>query len=219
MKIIDWERNGNIVRFYLGVDSLENWYGDDWDDTPYEHNADTVYQEYVAGTMDIAFPFDAEVSEPCDGYWNSPYCKDDFKSGAVPIITVEFAETDASETPMLPFFMGQHVDDGDPRIGDCSICNGSDSPAYLVNESFPSHEFLADEANIMADAIGLLLGRVADRGYSEPVGEVEALDRILAYAFDDADDIDDFYSIVDNLGRRFGLEDDDLEWLEKQLGL
>lgn len=45
MKIIDFERKGNLVRFYLGDDDLEEWYGDDWNDTPYEHNAGQVYDE------------------------------------------------------------------------------------------------------------------------------------------------------------------------------
>lgn len=36
-KIIDFERNGNIVRFYLGdVNNSNGYYGDDWDDVPYE---------------------------------------------------------------------------------------------------------------------------------------------------------------------------------------
>lgn len=43
MKIIDFERKGNLVRFYLGDDDLVEWYGDDWNDTPYEHNAERVY--------------------------------------------------------------------------------------------------------------------------------------------------------------------------------
>ena len=29
MKIIKKKKKGNIVRFYLGIDSIENWYGDD----------------------------------------------------------------------------------------------------------------------------------------------------------------------------------------------
>lgn len=40
MKIIDFERKGNLVRFYLGDDDLAEWWGDDWNDTPYEHNAE-----------------------------------------------------------------------------------------------------------------------------------------------------------------------------------
>lgn len=89
MKIIDFERKGNVVRFYLGKDSLQDWYGDDWNDCPYEHNAGTVYDEYVAGHVDIAFPFDDLVLEPSCGYHpNSEYCKDDMKARRVPCIIV-----------------------------------------------------------------------------------------------------------------------------------
>lgn len=111
MKIIDFERKGNLVRFYLG-EQTENWgwtnpdykdytgktpdwlkpsdryYGDDWDDHPYEHNAGTVYGEFIKGHRDIAFDFDDLVLEPCDGEWNSPWCKDDMTARKVPCIIV-----------------------------------------------------------------------------------------------------------------------------------
>ena len=64
MKIIDFERKGNLVRFYLGDDDLVEWYGDDWGDTPYEHNAERVYDEYIKGYCDMMFPFDDLVLEP-----------------------------------------------------------------------------------------------------------------------------------------------------------
>ena len=35
MKVIDFERKGNVIRFYLGKDDLTEWWGDDWNDTPY----------------------------------------------------------------------------------------------------------------------------------------------------------------------------------------
>lgn len=77
MKIIDFERKGNLVRFYLGDDDLVEWYGDDWDDTPYEHNAERVYDEYIKGYCDMMFPFDDLVLEPCSGTCDSGWCKDD----------------------------------------------------------------------------------------------------------------------------------------------
>lgn len=43
------------MRFYLGDDNLTEWYGDDWDDTPYECNAGEVYGEYVKGYRDVVF--------------------------------------------------------------------------------------------------------------------------------------------------------------------
>ena len=90
MKIIDFEKKGNVVRFYLGEDTLENYYGDDWDDVSYEHNAGVVYDQYVAGYADVAFPFGDLVVEPQDTYLGreSGYCKNDMKGRFVPCIVV-----------------------------------------------------------------------------------------------------------------------------------
>lgn len=86
MKIIDWDREGNVVRFYLGDDDCSDYYGDDWDDVPYDCNAGTVYKEYIKGHADIAFPYDVMVLEPCDGVMNCRFCKDDMVKGKVPCI-------------------------------------------------------------------------------------------------------------------------------------
>jgi len=91
MKIIDFAKKGNMVRFYLGEDDLQEWYGDDWDDRPYEHNAGRVYDEFVCGTFDVAFPFDWYVIEPAMDWnfqRNSPYCKDDFVRRDAPCLVV-----------------------------------------------------------------------------------------------------------------------------------
>lgn len=79
MKIVDFKKDGNIVRFYLGK-TINGIYGDDWDDTPYEHNAGEVYEQFYEKTIDIAFPLDTQVFEPCYGFMNSPYCKNSFIS-------------------------------------------------------------------------------------------------------------------------------------------
>lgn len=86
MKIIDFEKKGNVVRFYLGEDDCEDYGGDDWNDTPYEHNAGRVYDEYVSGFRDVFFPFDWAVFEPCEGQLNSNWCKDDMKEKKVPCV-------------------------------------------------------------------------------------------------------------------------------------
>lgn len=89
MQIIDFERKGNVVRFYLGKNG-EQW-GDDWDDAPYEHNAGSVYDKYIEGKRDIAFPFDCSVLEPQDGAWSgsgSDCCKEDMIKRRVPCIIV-----------------------------------------------------------------------------------------------------------------------------------
>lgn len=89
-KIIDFERKGNVVRFYLGADDCSDYWGDDWDDAPYDCNAGTVYDEYVSGVKDIAFPFDSLVLEPSSDWngSNSHYSKEDMKNRVVPCIIV-----------------------------------------------------------------------------------------------------------------------------------
>ena len=110
MKIIDFEKKGNVVRFYLGektedwgwtrsdyaingktpdwLKSSDTYYGDDWDDRPYEYNAGKVYAEFIKGYKDIAFNFDDLVLEPCCGTYNSSWCKDDMVARKVPCIIV-----------------------------------------------------------------------------------------------------------------------------------
>jgi len=74
MEIIDFDKKGNVIRFYLSKNGKQ--YGDDWDDVPYEHNAGKVYDEFIKGYYDIAVDFDYKVSEACNGYDNSPYSKE-----------------------------------------------------------------------------------------------------------------------------------------------
>lgn len=88
MKIIDFEKKGNVVRFYLGRSDLDEYYGDDWNDAPYDCNAGTVYDRYISGYLDVAFPFDAAVLEPCNGAFNCCYTKEDMVAGNVPCIIV-----------------------------------------------------------------------------------------------------------------------------------
>lgn len=84
-KILDFECFGNIVKLYLG-ETVEGIFGDDWNDTPYEHNAGCVYDEFYTDTVEIAFPLSTQVYEPCFGYDNSPYCKNDFLFRKVPFL-------------------------------------------------------------------------------------------------------------------------------------
>lgn len=91
MKIIDFERRGNLVRFYLGTDDCVDYWGDDWNDAPYECNAGTVYDQYVKGVIDMVFPFNALVLEPCDNYYytySAEYSKEDMKNRTVPCLIV-----------------------------------------------------------------------------------------------------------------------------------
>lgn len=85
MKILDFELFGNIVKLYLG-ETVEGIFGDDWNDTPYEHNAGCVYDKFYNKTVEIVFPLDFTVFEPCYGYSNSPYCKNDMLFRKIPCL-------------------------------------------------------------------------------------------------------------------------------------
>jgi len=88
MQIIDFERKGQQVKFYLGDHKLSHYYGDDWNDRPYEHNAGKVYDKYISGERTLTFNWNDIVLEPSDGCDNSPYCKDDMRTRKVPCICV-----------------------------------------------------------------------------------------------------------------------------------
>lgn len=94
-QIIDFDRKGNVVLFYLGTNG-DQW-GDDFNDRPYEHNAGTVYDEFVSGTKEVYFAYGDVVREPCDGVTNSSYSKEDMIKRKVPCIVVLKAE-DAADT-------------------------------------------------------------------------------------------------------------------------
>lgn len=88
MKIIDFDKKGNQVKFYLGDNNCTDYWGDDWNDRPYEHNAGTVYDEYIKTTKVLTFDFDDLVIQPSDGTINSAYSKEDMKNRIIPCIIV-----------------------------------------------------------------------------------------------------------------------------------
>lgn len=87
MKIIDFERKGNVVRFYLGKDNAADYGGEGWEKYPYDR-AERVDEKHITGSADIAFPFDAMVLEPDCGEECCSYSKEDMKAGIVPCIIV-----------------------------------------------------------------------------------------------------------------------------------
>jgi hypothetical protein len=89
MKLCDVEKFGNIVRLYYTDDNVNDYWGDDWDDIPYEHNAGIVSSEYVPYVEEIAFPTEwFYILEPCDGTYNSCYSKEDMRDCKVPCLIV-----------------------------------------------------------------------------------------------------------------------------------
>ena len=121
MKIIDFEKKGNVVRFYLGAADCGSYWGDDWGDSPYDSNAGKVDDKYITGICDKAFPFDDLVLEPCDVCYGCDFSKEDMKSRRVPCIIVvpqELAETSwETDFPhwvgadgVTKFYFGDHMD-------------------------------------------------------------------------------------------------------------
>lgn len=92
MKIIDFETKGNVIRFALGADDCNDYWGDDWDNVPYEHNAGSVYDEYICATTELYVPFNFSVCVPADDWHyrgNSPFSKKDFKNGIAPCLVID----------------------------------------------------------------------------------------------------------------------------------
>lgn len=104
-QVIDVETKGNVIRFYIGENGKQ--WGDDWNDAPYEHNAGTVYSEYVERTVDVAIPFDLYVSEPADGQLNSEWCKQDMIDRKVHCLLIESAEWGGTE--LLKVYFGDDI--------------------------------------------------------------------------------------------------------------
>lgn len=109
--IIDFEIKGSRVRFFLGLKDpkwgwinkdyvdekgnkptwlkpVDDYYGDDWDDIPYEHNAGRVYDEFIMGVRDYYFDANWIIVEPGKGENNSSYCKNDLKNRCLPCVIV-----------------------------------------------------------------------------------------------------------------------------------
>ena len=121
MIIIDFEKYGNAVRFYLGKDRLTDYHGDDWEDSPYDCSAGKVYDEFISSSADVHFPIGSLVLEPCDGVVNSRFCKNDMRDGVVPCIVVvpqDLAETCyqsdfnfwANHRGVLKFYFGDRME-------------------------------------------------------------------------------------------------------------
>ena len=133
LEIIDILMKGNLIRFYLGKkeskwgytnpdykDSSGNtpewlqpsdiYYGDDWDDAPYEHNAGPVYEEFIKGYIDIACGWDSTIIEPHCSVFNSVYSKEDFVNKKVPAIIILPKNYEIPESYYEPDELGNYKD-------------------------------------------------------------------------------------------------------------
>lgn len=104
MELIDFKKKGNVVRLYLGKNG-EQW-GDNWDDAPYEYNAEKVEDKYVEKIVDVFFPFPLEVMEPADKYPNPPYSKQDFINRKSWVIWIYDDSDNSNELSDIGIFFG-----------------------------------------------------------------------------------------------------------------
>lgn len=99
LKVIDFSLAGRQMKLYLGKPDMKDYWGDDWNDAPYEHNAGSVYSEYVEDTVVVNFPENEHVVEACEGRINSPWCKEDFKNRTAPFAYIEIENEDDNRWP------------------------------------------------------------------------------------------------------------------------
>jgi hypothetical protein len=83
-------------RAYFTTQDIDDQWGDDWDDVPYEHNAGRPYcwHEGAGKPWQVVSVFWTDDShgcliEPSDGHLNSPYAVEDINEGQIPWIRTD----------------------------------------------------------------------------------------------------------------------------------
>lgn len=114
MKVIDFDTRGNVIRLYFGKDDDNDYWGDDWDDVPYEHNAGEVYEKYIKDIKQYAFSFNYYVLTP-ENDWhyngNSPFSKDDMKDKKCPCIIIKKIKDEYEWDSEYSKFLGSEQND------------------------------------------------------------------------------------------------------------
>ena len=80
--------------YFTSCDIHDQW-GDDWDDSPYEHNAGPPYSdnEEVSHTI-FMVAFTGQVDPPCASYANSHWSVEQINNGDVPWLSNQFFTSD-----------------------------------------------------------------------------------------------------------------------------
>lgn len=71
---------------YFTTQSLQQQWGDDWDDKPYEHNAGNPYGPHEGDKPweIVKVAWDGDFFAPCDGHLNSKWSVKDINNKCVP---------------------------------------------------------------------------------------------------------------------------------------
>ena len=104
---------------YFTTQNLEDQWGDDWDDAPYEYNADQPYHEYNADQPYqpnedrgefweiIKIAWEGDFIPPHEGYLNSPFSVKQINAGAIAWLrTASYVKTQViipAGTPLSKF--------------------------------------------------------------------------------------------------------------------
>jgi len=99
-----------VLTLYITKGDVENFWGDDWDDVPYEHNAGTVYDQFVDSKMLLYLnTYNYNVLRASYGYSSSsPYSKNMLRDEDITYMTVYNKRNPEIK---LPLSLGEVVDD------------------------------------------------------------------------------------------------------------
>ena len=97
---------------FFTTQDLDKQWGDDWNDAPYEHNAERPYEwaEYMEkhGIEPYEIKrvaFDAEFDQPCSHTINSPYSVQQINAGAIPWLRSTISKVSIPAGTTLPDFI------------------------------------------------------------------------------------------------------------------
>ncbi len=131
---------------------IKDYWGDDWNDAPYEHNAGRVYERYVQ--MKVHYkPFNCIAVQPCDIHDpNSKWCKEDFKKERTPCLLLVphslLEELDLSEKHTTNNDLIREYDDWYKFTYDKFLGREGVTEIYF-NETFDSISKKIEELNYM----------------------------------------------------------------------
>ena len=90
LKACWFEVSDYFVRIFL-TDKDEYW-GDDWNDAPYECNCGPVYDEYVRGYIDIVVPLGLYIEEIKDIAYDQYWSIQDIRENRIPFCVIRAEE-------------------------------------------------------------------------------------------------------------------------------
>lgn len=102
LKLVDIEVFQDYAILYLGKLDMDDYYGDDWNDAPYDCNAGLVYSEFVEKIITVKMPEDLYI-ESFEEYFydlNMPITRNDQKWGIYPVAILK----KTGEHPVPIFF-------------------------------------------------------------------------------------------------------------------